>query len=198
MSRYIGVYEYFEQLGYKHDVITQAINMLPKGCLEDLHKREGSDLEKPVFMECVTNRQREFVKKVRIQIYPVVLWNLQYICNGEVAFHEEILIRKKANKKYFDLVGTLNETILESIIENREITELKILRLKFGLSNGKYYSNNEISAILNIDLSKIRNVVNEVLLAYKEEINNITNNDINNITYEDLEIKQNNLKEHIQ
>ncbi len=194
MSRYTGIYEHFERFGYKHDTITEAINMLDRYSLSDLHKREGVNLEMPVFMECKTYQEREFVKKVRINVYRQVQINLDFIC-GNIKFSENKELLERKDKNYFDFINSLDKNVLNNIIEISNGLSRSILCLKFDLPNrGKWYSNAEISTILNVDLEIVRDVIGKALLLYKEKINEILDYNINCIKYEQLEIKNTDLK----
>ena len=146
-----------------------------------LKKRYGDDLEHPL-KTTLTKEERNKYYNVLVYKMRKMLANPDYeyepLNNNKVGNVEDILTKED----YIKLKEILEMSVFKEMSETLSLEITLAIILKLGYVNGKCFNSESIAQIIKVDESKVREIIKQYLMDYKEYLNNYmsSNIDVNN------------------
>ncbi len=185
MPRLRSIYEYFSD--YTKEQIDEMLSKLIDKDKELLKLRYGEDLNNPINKGLTreqTNRfygtlipkmkrllsnstgKRNTITKVNIEEYTLNETNKDNLITQKNKTND---ITKEDYKKILDLLKTPSFVQLVNSLSEKEAI---IILLNLGFVDGKCFDTKSIAEFFGMEQTEVRNIIKNVLLVYKDKINN--------------------------
>jgi hypothetical protein len=192
----LTIFEHFERKGYTKSEVMEFIPMLTENQLEIVKKKNGGNLDTPVYTRIETGKEnyraalkkieryleqkhakRETQQDVKFEITDDI--EIQASEPKEEVITEQLTVQEKhqstqelTKDEYIKILELLKTPTFGELMTQLDPKSAVVISLRLGYVDNKYYSTSSIAEFLGIEESEVRTITTQTLTLYKNNINN--------------------------